>query len=121
MTQAFRSKYRGSYSGIAKLLKLPGVQRECRNAAVEIMAAAIVRAPVGNPSTDSHSGLYKSSFDVLPLMKNVPWKGQPRQRAGARVINTAPYALVVEYGSGRTPRYSVLSNAMDDVASRFRQ
>lgn len=119
---AFRSKYRGDFDGIGKLMKLPGIQLACRAAAVEIKEAAEQHAPVGNPDKDRHSGLYKRSFDVVPIEKNVPWRGTPRLRRGARVINTAPHALVVEYGGGTnsTPRYAVFLKAVEDVSARFR-
>ncbi|WP_406326675.1 hypothetical protein OG784_27380 [Streptomyces sp. NBC_01617] len=117
---AYRSKYRGNFDGIGRLLKHPGVQLACRRAALEVKEAAEARAPVGNPDSDRHSGLYKRSFDVIPIEKNVPWRGKPRRRAGARVINTAPHALVVEYGNGVTPRHAVFQKAIEDVAARFR-
>ncbi|MFB7115743.1 hypothetical protein [Streptomyces sp. NPDC056291] len=116
MTTQFRSKYTGRYAGIAKLFTHPGVVRVCRNAAVEMKAAAEAIAPVGNPADgDRHPGLYKRSFDVTPLYKNIPFRGKPRMRAGARLINTAPHAWRVEYGDGRVPRYAVMQRAMDAV------
>ncbi|MEV8393858.1 MULTISPECIES: hypothetical protein [unclassified Streptomyces] len=117
---AYRSKYRGDFAGIGRMMKRPGLQLACRKAALEIKEAAEARAPVGNPSTDRHSGWYKSSFVVVPIEKNVPWRGQPRRRAGARVLNTAPHSLVVEFGNGVTPRYAVFQKAVEDVAARFR-
>ncbi|MEU0858416.1 hypothetical protein ABZ352_23700 [Streptomyces griseofuscus] len=112
---AYRSKYTGRYSGIGKLLQRPGVQRACRDAAVKIKALAEARAPVGNPQNDPHAGRYAASFDVVPIFKNVPFRGRPRMRAGARLINTAPEARIVEYGIGSTPRYAVLSKSLDDL------
>ncbi|MEU8678173.1 HK97 gp10 family phage protein [Streptomyces sp. NPDC048560] len=117
---AYRSRYRGDFEGIGRLMKLPGVQLACRKAALEIQAAAESHAPVGNPETDRHSGLYKRSFVVIPIEKNVPWQGKPRRRVGARVLNTAPHALLVEFGNGATPRYAVFQKAVEDVAARFR-
>ncbi|MFJ2417265.1 hypothetical protein [Streptomyces brevispora] len=116
------SRYTGNFSGIGKLLRLPGVQLACRAAAVEIMHVAQLTAPVGDPVNDRHSGWYKASFDVVPLTRTVPWRGVPYQRRGARVINSAPHALVVEYGGGKrdTPRHATLSKAVDTVASKFR-
>ncbi|WP_186783731.1 hypothetical protein [Streptomyces sp. CBG33] len=115
---AYRSKYTGRYSGIGRLLQTPGVQAACMKAATEIMTAAVARAPVGG-NDDPHPGQYKASFIVTPHEKNVPFRGKPKLRAGARVLNTAPHALHVEYGTARTPRHAVLSKAMDDVAGRF--
>ncbi|MFI1532525.1 hypothetical protein [Streptomyces griseus] len=117
---AFRSRYRGNFDGIGKLTRLPGVQLVCRAAALEIKQAAEFRAPVGDPEVDRNSGLYKASFDVIPIEKSVPWRGTPRRRAGARVINTAPHALIVEVGNGKSPRHAVFQKALEDVSSRLR-
>lgn len=117
----FRSRYRGNFNGIGKLLRMPGVQLACRAAALEIKEAAEMHAPVGDPAKDRHAGLYKRSFDVVPIEKSVAWRGTPRMRAGARVINTAPHALVVEVGTANTPRYAPLFKALMDVEGRFRQ
>jgi hypothetical protein len=72
-------------------------------------------SPVGNPRNDPHAGRYKASFDVVPIFKNVPFRGKPRMRAGARLINTSPEATIVEHGNGRTPRYAVLSKTLDSM------
>jgi hypothetical protein len=116
----YRSKYTGRYSGIGKLMQRPGIQRACRKAAVEMKALAEARSPVGDPQTDSHSGRYKASFDVVPVWRNIPFQGRPRWRASARLINTSPEARIVEYGTGRTPRYAVLSKTIDDLKAAHR-
>ncbi|MFJ3248320.1 hypothetical protein [Streptomyces sp. NPDC086782] len=119
MTTQFRSKYMGRYSGIGKLFTHPGVLRVCRAAAVEMKTAAEAMSPVGNRADgDKHPGLYKSSFDVIPVYKNIPFRGKPRTRAVARLINTAPHAWRVEHGDGRVPRYAVMGRAMDSVIAR---
>ncbi|MFF1919702.1 hypothetical protein ACFVW8_03885 [Streptomyces sp. NPDC058221] len=116
------ARYTGNFDGIGKLLRLPGVQLVCRDAAVEIMHVAQATAPVGNPETDRHSGLYKASFSVEPFVGTVPWRGVPYQRRGARVLNSSPHALVVEHGGGKnsTPRHATLTKAIDAVSSKFR-
>jgi hypothetical protein len=112
----YRSKYHGRYSGIGKLFQRPGVQRACRKAAVEMKGIAESISPVGDPADgDHHPGMYRDSFDVVPLFKNVPFRGKPRMRAGARLINTAPHAWRVEYGDGRVPRYAVMQRAIDTM------
>ena len=116
----FRSTYRGYYSGIGKLFMRPGVQRACRKAAVEMMHIAEARSPVGDPRTDRHSGRYKASFDVVPVVLNIKFMGRPRLRACARLINTSPEARHVEHGNGATPRYAVLSKSMDDLKAAHR-
>lgn len=114
---AYRSKYVGKYNGLGRMISRPMFAKPCRKAAVEIMHVAQAGSPVGNPAEDSHPGLYKKSFDVVPVVKNVPFRGKPRQRFGAAVINTAPHAWRVENGDGRVPRYAVLQRAVDTVTA----
>ncbi|MEU8840230.1 hypothetical protein AB0D97_14015 [Streptomyces roseus] len=111
----YRSKYTGRYSGIGAMLSQPWMHAPCKVAALKIQAAAQAIAPVGDPEEDRHPGLYKASFSVIPLNKNVPFRGKPRIRAGARVMNTAPHAWRVEHGDGRVPRYATLQTAIDTV------
>ncbi|WP_425837326.1 HK97 gp10 family phage protein [Streptomyces fractus] len=117
---AYRSKYHGRYSGIGTMLSRPWLQKPCKDAAVRLKAAAEAHAPVGDPVEDNHSGRYKASFDVVPVVKNVPFRGKPRMRAGARLINTAPYAHILEYGNGVTPRYAVFRKSIDDLKAGHR-
>ncbi|MFE0326335.1 hypothetical protein ACFW08_05900 [Streptomyces sp. NPDC058960] len=115
------SKYTGRYSGIGKLFQRPGIQRACRRAAVEMKAVAEAGSPVGSPADgDRHPGEYRASFDVVPVFKNIPFRGKPRMRAGARLINTAPHAWRVEHGDGRVPRYAVLQRAIDTMKAAHR-
>ncbi|MFB8071132.1 hypothetical protein [Streptomyces californicus] len=112
---AYRSTYTGKYNGLGRMVSRPWLAKPCRDAAVKIMEAAQAGAPVGNPEEDRHPGLYKASFDVVPVLKNVPFRGKPRQRYGAAAINTAPHAWRVEKGDGRVPRYAPLQRAVDTV------
>jgi len=119
MTQ-YRSKYRGRYVGIGAMLRRPWLQPPCLKAAEKLQAAAQSISPVGDPTEDRHPGLYKASFETLPIRKNVPFKGRPVQRSGARVVNKAPHAWRVEYGDGRVPRYAPLQTAIDTVKAAHR-
>ncbi|KPC89945.1 hypothetical protein ADL27_38360 [Streptomyces sp. NRRL F-6602] len=98
---------------MGRLLQRPAVQLACRKVAVKMQATAEAMSPVGNPTNDHHSGEYRSSFVVVPIEKNVPFRGRPHLRAGARLMNTAPHSRHVEYGNGETPRYAVLSKTVD--------
>ncbi|MGW0468342.1 hypothetical protein ACWDX6_24205 [Streptomyces sp. NPDC003027] len=109
----YRSKYHGRYSGIGAMLQRPWLQKPCRDAAVKMKALAEAASPVGDPEEDRHPGLYKASFDVVPIFKNVPFRGKPRMRPGARLVNTALHAWRVEKGDGRVPRYAPLQKAID--------
>ncbi|MFD7776664.1 hypothetical protein [Streptomyces sp. NPDC059753] len=111
---SYRSKYTGRYSGIGSMLQRPWIQRACRNAAVDMKATAEALSPTGDPANgDPHPGLYRASFDVVPIFKNVAFRGKPRMRAGAQLVNTSSHARIVEHGNGRTPRYAVLSKSID--------
>lgn len=110
---AYRSRYTGRYSGIGKMLTRPWLQAPCLVAAGKIMAEAQTVSPTGDPEEDRHPGMYRASFEVLPIYKNVPFRGKPRQRGSARVINRAPHAWRVEHGDGRVPRYAPLQKAID--------
>ncbi|MFG3014301.1 hypothetical protein ACGFZB_28560 [Streptomyces cinerochromogenes] len=105
---AYRSKYTGRYSGIGAMLQRPWIQAKCVAVAERAKGIAEGRSP-------RETGEYSRSFSVLPITKNVPFRGKPRMRAGARLINTSGHARIVEYGNGRTPRYSVLSKSIDDL------
>lgn len=116
----YRSKYTGRYSGIGAMLSRPWLQAPCVARAEELKSLAQATAPVGDPTEDAHPGLYKASFDVAPIYKNVPFRGKPRQRASARVMNTAPHAWRVEHGDGRVPRYAPLQKAVDALKAAHR-
>ncbi|MGW6948980.1 hypothetical protein ACWGHD_18900 [Streptomyces xanthophaeus] len=117
---AYRSKYTGRYSGIGAMLTRPWLHAPCKAAALKIQAEAQTVSPVGDPEEDRHPGLYKASFVVVPIVKNVPFKGRPRLRPGARVMNVAPHAWRVEHGDGRVQRYAPLQRAMEAVKAANR-
>jgi hypothetical protein len=116
----YRSKYTGRYSGIGTMLSRPWLHAPCRKAALKLMTEAQAVSPVGDPTEDRHPGLYKASFDVVPIFKNVPFRGKPRRRSGARVVNSASHAWRVEHGDGRVPRYAPLQKALDALKAAHR-
>ncbi|MFD8315892.1 hypothetical protein [Kitasatospora purpeofusca] len=109
----YRSTYTGRYEAIGKLLRSPGAQRATIQAATRVMSIAQFMSPTGDPAEDRHPGLYRSSFVVVPITKNVRFKGRGRMRASARLMNTARHAVAVEYGNGKVQRYAVLRSALD--------
>lgn len=116
----FRSKYTGRYSGIGAMLSRPWIQAACVSTAEKLQAIAEGNSPTGNAASDPHPGQYRASFIVVPHTRNVPFRGKPRMRAGARLINTASHASIVERGNGKTPRYAVLSKSIDDLKGAHR-
>ncbi|MFJ9694947.1 hypothetical protein [Kitasatospora sp. NPDC101183] len=109
----YRSTYTGRYIGIGKLLQRPGVQQATAEAAQRMLRIARFLSPVGDPAADPHPGQYRESFEVRPIIKNVPFRGKSRMRAGSRLVNTAGHARAVEYGNGKVQRYAVLRTAID--------
>jgi hypothetical protein len=110
---AYRSKYTGRYDGIGAMLSRPWLQVACVSAAEKLQTIAEGRSP-------RETGEYASSFSVIPVMLNVPFRGKPRMRAGARLVNSSDHARHVEYGNGGTPRYAVLSKSIDDLKAAHR-
>lgn len=109
----YRSTYTGRYNGIGNLLRRPGVQQATAEAAERMMRIARFLSPVGDPAADPHPGQYRESFKVEPIVKNVPYRGKSRMRAGSRLVNTSDHARAVEYGNGKVQRYAVLRTAVD--------
>ncbi|MEV7425156.1 hypothetical protein [Streptomyces sp. NPDC091212] len=114
----YRSKITGKYMGMGRLLSGGKLQRPCIVAGERFAEIARSRSPVGRPGQDDHAGLYRASFVVDVHVKNVPFRGKPRLRTGARVMNTAPHAGIVEYGNSKTPRYSVFHTTVDVMKAR---
>lgn len=110
---AYRSKYHGRYSGIGTMLSRPWLQAPCIAAAEKLKTIAEGRSP-------RETGEYSRSFKVVPIAKNVPFRGKPRIRSGARLVNTSDHAWIVEYGNGRTPRHLVLWKSIDDLKAAHR-
>lgn len=117
---AYRSKYHGRYSGIGSMMQRPWMQRAVRRTAVEMKRLAEANSPQGDPVEDSHPGLYRDSFDVVPVYLNIPFRGKPRMRGGARLINTAKHSRIVEHGNSKTPRYAVLQRTIDELKAAHR-
>lgn len=99
------SKYQQSYRGIGDMLSMPAVQAEMLRRAEKVKALAEAAAPVYE--TGPHPGRYKAAFEVSSGVRRVP-----SRRAYARVTNTAPEALFVEYGNVNTPKHRTLGRAL---------
>jgi hypothetical protein len=110
---AYRSRYTGRYSGIGAMLSRPWLQAACVSTAEKLQGVAEGRSP-------RETGEYATSFTVVPVMLSVPFRGKPRRRASARLINSSDHASIVEHGNGKTPRYAVLSKSIDDLKAGFR-
>lgn len=99
--------FHASYEGIGELLRSPMMEAEMRRRAEKIKPAAESAAPIGDPATDTHPGRYKASFRVVSGRAG----GVKGDRAFGRVLNDAPEAFYVEWGTSRQPARHVLLNA----------
>jgi hypothetical protein len=109
----YRSTYHGNFRGIGTMLQRPGMARAVEKAAHRMQPIAERLSPTGEFPDDPHPGLYARSFRVEYGVKPVKFRGRPSERPYARLINKAPYALAVEHGNGRVPRYAVLRKTLD--------
>jgi hypothetical protein len=99
------SEFKASYSGIGRMIRSDYMLAEMMRRGANVMAVAIATAPVGDPETDEHSGRYKASFEL----HGENFGGTKHNRAEAKVINTSPEALYVEYGNrGNEPYHTML-------------
>jgi hypothetical protein len=106
MSTVSRPTYRGRYSGIGGMFQRPWMQRGVRAHAVRMKGVAEDISP-------RRTGEYAAHFDVVPVFLNIPFRGKPRMRGGARLINDSGHARHVEYGNGGTPRYAVFHKTVD--------
>jgi hypothetical protein len=72
------------------------MQRVIGEVGEKIRTAAQADAPVG-PLSDPHRGEYKASFEPVHVAVE---KTSTGDRAVARVVNSSPHAVAVEYGRG---------------------
>lgn len=100
--------FNANYHGLGELLKSLEMQHAMHKKAEEIATAAVAIAPVGDPSTDPHSGEYKSSFRVESGVQR-----KTTERAYGRVTNDAGHAAEVEFGNRNHAGQHVLSRAVD--------
>lgn len=92
--------FKASYAGIGKMLKGPIGSAAARLGAEEVKATAEATAPV-------ETGDYKDSFGIR--------EGMGIDRAEAVVYNDSDHALIVEFGSGHTPRHRTLGKALGPI------
>lgn len=100
-----RSYYEHKYGAFGnQVLRVDFMKSQMRFRAAKIMVSAQAMSPV-------ETGEYKASFEIESGVRQT---GRTR-RAYGRVSNTAPHAMAVEFGWGRTPRYRVLGRALGVV------
>lgn len=110
---SFRSTYKGNFRGIGLMLQRPGMRKVVVQKAAEMLPVAQRLSPVGTPPNDKHPGQYRSSFRIEYGEKPVEWRGVKRVRPYGRLVNTAPYAMDVEFGNKRYAGHAPLRKTMD--------
>lgn len=103
-------KWTWKYNEMGDLLRGPEIRTELVAKAEAVKAVAEVIAPVGDPVTDVHSGLYAASFGTEDgVMTNI----EGNEVGYAKVVNHAPYAAAVEYGNGHFPPHHTMARALE--------
>ncbi|MFI6510134.1 HK97 gp10 family phage protein [Streptosporangium sp. NPDC050855] len=97
-----RARFRSNYKGIGEMLRSAQMQREMETRAEQVKDKAKSLAP-------QDSGRYADSFRVETGARE-----GAKSRAVSKVINYAPNAPYVEWGTSRTPRYRVMGKAAGD-------
>lgn len=100
------STFNADYEGIGEMLCAPFMVAEMRRRAVKVEVRAEATAP--EYAEGPHPGRYKAAFRVESGVRH----GRTA-RAYGRVVNDAPEARWVEYGSKNNPRRRILGRALD--------
>ncbi len=104
------SDYTRNEVGMREFLNSEMLMRVVERTAEQIMARAIVMAPIGSPLGDEHAGRYKASFRI----RTNRFGGATGDRVEAIVENYAPEAKYVEYGHrGLEPYHTLLRAARE--------
>jgi hypothetical protein len=101
--------FRADYRGIGRLLKSPEMQALMALHAHRAKAVAEAIAPVD--PTSGHPGRYKASFVVTSGVR----RGHSG-RAYARLSNTSPEAVYVEYGTRNNDAHHTLLRALIGIS-----
>jgi hypothetical protein len=94
------------HAGMRAMLKSAAIEAVLSRAANNIAGFARSIAPVGSPPDDEHPGLYRDSFSVEPHSRP--------DRAEVDVINSAPYAAFIEFGTSTLEARHILMRAASE-------
>lgn len=111
------SDWKWRYDGFGELLRGPEIRallvekaQLCKDAAEAIAPRGDDNDWLTDPVPGPHPGLYRESFSVDDGVMEAMGGG----RVGfARVTNSAPYAVAVEYGNGKAQAHHVLGKSID--------
>lgn len=102
------ASYKQSYKGVGELLNAGFIRAEMERRAAKVMARAKATAPDATPLGVG----YTSSFEIEAGTK-VSKKGT--RRALARVKNTSPHAIYVEFGGKNLDAHRTLGKALREA------
>jgi hypothetical protein len=102
------SSFNASYKGIGELLNSAFIREEMARRGERVLARAKATAPDATPQGVG----YVSSFD-LEVGTKVSKKGT--RRALARVKNTSPHAIYVEFGGHNLDAHRTLGKALREA------
>lgn len=102
------SSYRASYKGIGELLIAPFIREEMARRAERVMARAKATAPDATPLGVG----YIDSFQIEVGTKE---SKSGTRRALARVKNTSPHAIYVEFGGKNLDAHRTLRKALREA------
>jgi hypothetical protein len=105
------ARFTASYSGIGQMLVADFMIEEMQARATRVLARCIETAPVyAGPFLDLHRGRYKASFRLDE--QTIKVAGTGTRRALGRVINDAPEAFWVEFGTRNNDDHHTMRNAL---------
>lgn len=102
-------RWRWNYEEMGDLLCGPEMQALMGDRIDKAAAHARAIAPVGDPASDPHPGLYRDSFETSVSVERT----LSGRRAVGRLRNNATYAAAVEYGNGKVKAHHVLGRSID--------
>lgn len=106
------ARFTGSYSGIGQMLVADFMVEEMGARADRVLARCIETAPIyAGPFLDLHRGRYKDSFRKAD--ETIKVAGTGTRRALGRVINDAPEAFWVEFGTRNNDDHHTMRNALE--------
>lgn len=104
--------FTASYSGIGEMLVADFMIAEMGARADRVLVRCIETAPVyAGPYQDYHRGRYRDSFRRAE--ETIKTSGRGTRRALGRVINDAPEAYWVEFGTRNNDAHHTMRNALD--------
>jgi hypothetical protein len=102
------SRMHFSYEGIGEMLRSPWMEAHMLERADRMKDHAEAIAPVYQGKSDKHRGRYKASFRTHSI-RDGGWR---HDRAAGILINDAPEAVFVEFGTSRQRAHGTMREAM---------